>query len=363
MEQTLKKILPSVLLGLLSLMTLKYLLPLFLPILLGVSLSIALSPMIRLLQAHGNIRYNTAATISVSGILLLLGLLLLLLSRIVMLELTHLYEKLPEILSALSIQGERFILWTDHVSQQLPAGIGDALNNWAEEIMSSGGTITGGLYEKLFSLVSGFLTKLPDHLLFFFTLILSCYFAAAELPRFSAILRNRLPDKYYRKLTALRESLKTVLGNWIRAQLKLMGVTFLILFAGFLLMETQLPILLALGISLLDALPLFGTGTVLLPWGLFSVITGNFHLGVGLIILYGIAALCRNVLEPKFLGAQMGVSPLLTLLAIYVGYRISGFMGMLLLPIFLMLGSEVLEARQQTVQTFCPYAKTPPAAQ
>ena len=94
----------------------------------------------------------------------------------------------------------------------------------------------------------------------------------------------------------------------------------------------------------LDALPLFGTGTILLPWGLFRIIAGDFRLGLGLMILYGVAALSRNVLEPKLLGAQAGVSPLLTLLAIYTGYRLSGFTGMILLPIGVMIAAELFTA-------------------
>jgi predicted PurR-regulated permease PerM len=123
----------------------------------------------------------------------------------------------------------------------------------------------------------------------------------------------------------------------------------LILLIGFLLLRVSLPLFFALGIAVLDALPLFGTGTALLPWSLFSMISGDLHLGLGLLILYAVCALSRNVLEPKLLGAQLGVSPLLTLLAIYVGYRVSGFGGMLLLPILTLVGMQLWEARQKNI--------------
>lgn len=343
----LKRLLPPVLWGIFTLFLLKYLLPLTLPVLLGLAVAAALSPLIRKLQCKGNLRHGTAAALSVSGVLLLVLVAFFLLGRFLISEMTVLYEKLPGMLSSISAQAENLGLWADRFANNLPGGIGDAFRSWAENIMSSGGSLASGIYERLFSMVSGFLSRLPDNLLFLLTMVLSCYFAAAELPRLTSLMREHLPKQKWSHLKELGSSVKNVLGSWVRAQIKLMGVTFLILFTGFLLLRVELPLFLALGISLLDALPLFGTGTILLPWGLFSMITGNFHLGVGLMILYGTSALCRNVLEPKFLGAQLGVSPLITLLAIYVGYRISGFTGMILLPIFVMLAAEVLEARKR----------------
>lgn len=160
-----------------------------------------------------------------------------------------------------------------------------------------------------------------------------------------------MPRNRWQQLSNLSGCIRLVLGHWIQAQIKLLGVTFLILFLGFLLLRIRFSLLLGLGIALLDALPIFGTGTVLIPWGLLSMLSGDIHLGIGLMILYGAAALSRNVLEPKILGAQMGVSPLLTLLSIYVGYRLSGVLGMILLPILTMLGAEIMEARKKDIPT------------
>ena len=142
-------------------------------------------------------------------------------------------------------------------------------------------------------------------------------------------------------------SLRRVLGGWLRAQLKLMVVTFVLLLTGFLLLGIQMPLVLALTVALLDALPLLGTGTVLIPWGLLAMASGSLRRGTVLLLLYGLAALTRNVLEPRLLGSQLGLSPLLTLLAIYAGYRAFGFGGMLLLPILTMLGAELLRLKYQ----------------
>ena len=343
----LKKYLPPVLCGVLVLLALKFLLPVTLPVVLGISGAGLLSPLIRQVQARLNLRHGTAAALCVSGVLLLLGLGLILGGRLLFSEVTELYGRLPGLLESISGRAQIFVQRAGALSQELPGGAGDAISDWSQELISSGGSLATKLYDAVFSLVSGFLSQLPDNLLFLLTLILSFYFSAAELPRLRALLRQHLSQKRRAQLSSLGKSLKSVVSGWLRAQIKLMGVTFLILLGGFLVLRVELPLLLALGVSLLDALPLFGVGTVLLPWGLVSMLSGDMRLGVGLMILYGIAALTRNVLEPRFLGAQMGVSPLLTLLAIYVGYRVSGFVGMLLLPILVMLGAEVLETEKR----------------
>lgn len=343
----LKKYLPPVLGGVLILLALKFLLPLTLPVVLGIAAAGLLSPLIRRLQERMNLRQGTAAMVCVSGVLLSLGLVLFLAGRLLLSQVTELYGRLPGLLEEITGQAEALAQRAGVLSQGLPGGAGDAIINWSQELISSGGSLATKLYDAAFSLVSGFLGRLPDNLLFLLTMLLSFYFAAAELPRLRALLRQYLSKQRWQQLLSLGKSLKAVVSCWLRAQMKLMGVTFLVLLGGFLLLRVELPLLLALGISLLDALPLFGVGTVLLPWGLVSTLSGDMHRGIGLIILYGAAALIRNVLEPKFLGAQMGVSPLLTLLAIYVGYRVSGFVGMLLLPILVMLGAEVLETEKR----------------
>lgn len=343
----LKRILPPVALGIGVLLGFQYLLPLTLPVLLGLAIAAGLTPLIRWVQQHFSLRHSTAAGLCVTGVLLVLLLGLSLLGRFLVRQLSFLNENLPLILSSLSHYGEGLSRWSSQLAQELPGGAGDAVESWSNRLLSSGGTLAEKLYEGAFSLVSGFLSRLPDNLLFFITLLLSSYFGASELPRLRAFCREHLPQNRWQQLVSLVGSIKSVLMGWLRAQIKLMGVTFLLLFTGFVLLQVRFALLLGLGIAFLDALPLFGTGTVLIPWGLISMMSGDFRLGVGLLLLYGAAALIRNVLEPKFLGAQMGVSPLLTLLSIYVGYRICGVVGMILLPILTMLAAEVLATRRE----------------
>lgn len=336
-------LLPAACIALL-LLTLKYLLPLVLPVLLGIGIAAALSPLIRFLQSRLSLGRSLSAGVCVTGVLLLLAALFWLLAKALAAEAGRLYDQLPAIMDTLSRALDAFGRWAQQLAQLLPDGAGDAFSSWAQDIIRSGGTLATEAYERVFSLVSGFLGRLPDTLLFLLTTVLSSYFAAAELPHLQGLCRDHLPDTLQKRGHQLLGSMKTVFSGWLRAQLILMSITFCILLCGFWLLGIRPTLLPALGIAVLDALPLFGTGTILLPWGLFRIIAGDFRLGLGLMILYGVAALSRNVLEPKLLGAQAGVSPLLTLLAIYTGYRLSGFTGMILLPIGVMIAAELFTA-------------------
>lgn len=343
-SRTLRVILFSAGALLLSLLGIKYLLPLVLPPLLGLLTALLIFHPIRQLQSRFSLRYGTAAILCISGVFLLAGILLLLLGFLLGHEVRRLSGQLPELISAAAQLLSTFGAWASQRADRLPGSVGEAFRSWSERIVGSSGTLYDSVSQWLFSAISGILGKLPDLLLFSFTFVLSVYFAALELPRLLDFMESHLPQKRKMQLHRLSSGLKAALGGWLRAQLKLMGITFLILFAGFLLLRADSPLFFALSIALLDALPVFGTGTVLIPWSIISMLTENLHFGIGLILIYASAALCRNILEPKLLGDQMGLSPLFTLLAIYAGYRISGVGGMLLFPIAAMVAAELYHA-------------------
>ena len=124
----------------------------------------------------------------------------------------------------------------------------------------------------------------------------------------------------------------TASGGWLTAQLKLMSVTFCILAAGLTLLRIPRSLLWAFVIALVDALPVFGTGTVLIPWALVCFLQGNRVLALGIAGPYATAALTRSILEPKLLGRHLGLDPLATLAALYIGCRLWGIAGMIAAP-------------------------------
>ena len=232
---------------------------------------------------------------------------------------------------------ERLREWLLGLTERFPEGIAGALREGVTDFFRSGAGIAGKVYEWAFDFASSVLKKVPDLALFLLTAVLSSFMLCAQRPRLIALWKQKAPPLWRQRLQRAGMRVKNTFGGWCRAQAKLMGVTFLVLTTGFLLLHVQYPLLFGLGISLVDALPVFGVGTVLIPWGLVMFAQGNTFLGTGLICLYGAAALLRTALEPRLLGKQIGMDPLLTLLVIYAGYRFFGVAGMLLFPLGAML--------------------------
>ena len=189
------------------------------------------------------------------------------------------------------------------------------------------------VYEWLFSFASGLLGKAPGIFLFVVTSVLASFMSSSELPALRELASRKLPERWRARLSGVLGHLKTSLGGWLRAQLKLMGIVFLLVTAGLMLLGVDYPLLFGLVIAIVDALPVFGTGTVLIPWSLALFFQGELRRGVGLLILYGAAALTRQALEPRLVGRQIGLDPLLTLMALYTGFRVVGVAGMILFPV------------------------------
>ena len=227
------------------------------------------------------------------------------------------------------------------LAERLPDGLGTGLRAGVEEFFKTGAGFGTKLYETLFSWASGIIGRLPDAVLFAVTAILSSFMLSGELPAIRGWLRRTVRPAWLEKLQTLGGHVRTTLGGWLRAQLKLMGITFLILNAGLLLLRVRYPVLAALIITVVDALPVFGTGTILIPWALALFLQGETKTGVGLVILYGAAALSRQALEPRLVGKQVGLNPVLTLLALYTGYRLLGVGGMIVFPIAAMLFKQL----------------------
>lgn len=176
----------------------------------------------------------------------------------------------------------------------------------------------------------------PDILLFLVTAAIGSYFLSASFPKVRAFLLAQLPDGLRQRLEELGTDLKNGFGGVLRAQLILMVMTFFELLTALLLLRVRGAAGIAALTALIDALPVFGTGIVLLPWALGCLLLGDARRGVGLLLAWGVTCLVRSCAQAKLLGDQIGLDPLASLLSVYVGWRVCGVWGMLLFPIMLM---------------------------
>ena len=176
-------------------------------------------------------------------------------------------------------------------------------------------------------------TALPSFAVAAVVFVMASYFLMADYPRLRANVADKLPQGPRYFFSLVKRAATAGFGGYIKAQLLLSVGVFFILLAGFLLIHQPYALLLALGLAVLDFIPIIGAGTAMVPWAVVDLLTGDFRHALGLLAVWGLVSLFRRLAEPKILGNQTGLSPLLSLASVYVGMRLGGVPGMIFGPI------------------------------
>ncbi|MEA4920785.1 MAG: sporulation integral membrane protein YtvI [Clostridiaceae bacterium] len=188
-------------------------------------------------------------------------------------------------------------------------------------------------FVRLFATVSSAAGFIPGLLFTIVFIFMGTYFFTVQRNEIKALAARVVSPAAFEAIYKLKHFLYTSVFKWIKAQLILMCITWLMLSIAFFILGQDNAILVAAAVSVVDALPILGVGTVILPWVILCLLTGSFKMAAGLLITYVIVLLVRNSLEPKIVGEKIGLNPLVTLLSMYGGFRLGGFFGMVFLPI------------------------------
>jgi len=189
--------------------------------------------------------------------------------------------------------------------------------------------------------------KLPSALVFTVVLLMTIYFLSYDGKGFRTEIKKFIPENKIQKLRHIREILSKACGGYIKAQLIIMTVVFVILVTGFIILDVKLSLLLAFAISILDAIPVLGTGMILNPWAFFCLIQGDIPRAIGLVSLYGIVLVVRHFLEPRVLSGQLGIHPIITLVSMYAGLKLIGVIGMILGPLAALIIINLIKAQNE----------------
>ena len=324
-------------------LTAKILLPVGLPFLLGWMLAMLAAPATKRLSSHIRLPYALISFVCLTVLVVLILLLFWLLWQVVLQQLEHWGQRLPQLLTSLETPLDSLKDTLLLFAADLPDGLAVAAAEWVERLFDGSSLLASNASEWLLNLAGRIIGWVPDLFLFILAMVLSAYLFAAQAPTIHSFFRKRIPHTWLSKLKIVQNRLKLALGGYFKAQLRLSLITFCIVLIGLLSLKQKNALLLAVVIALIDALPIFGAGTILLPWGVVQLLRGAGGTALGLGLIYGASAISRAVLEPRFLGKQIGLPPLITLIALYSGYRFFGFVGMLLFPIAAMLGKQVYD--------------------
>ncbi len=201
-------------------------------------------------------------------------------------------------------------------------------------VMDTIGSGFKDLSSKLTSLMARFISSLPAFIITLVVILLSLFYFSKDYDLIAEKSLNLLPKKFSNKLPTIKREIVSVVTKYLKSYLILLLITFVQLFSGFLILGIDSSFLLAILIAFVDMLPVLGVGTVLIPWSIVELISGNTFVGVGLLVLYLIVYIIRQLAEPRILSSQMDVHPLVTLFAMYAGLKILGLGGMIIAPFF-----------------------------
>ena len=325
----------------------RFLLPLFAPFLLGTLLALAAEPVVLFLHRRLRIPRTAAAGVAVTMTFGFLALILLMLCAFLVRELGVLSGALPQVEQAARSGIGLTQNWLLSLAARMPQSVRPFVEDKVTSFFSDGSTLLSRAVSWLLGLAGNLLSHIPDSALGLVTAVLSGYMISAKLPRIRRWCLRRIPKRRLLAITNALKRVRSALSCWLLAQGKLMGLTFVILLLGFVMLRIPYALMWALGVCLVDAFPILGTGTVLLPWALVLFLQEDTARAVGILGIYATVTLSRSIAEPKLLGRHLGLDPLVTLMALYAGYQLWGIGGMIFAPVLAATAVQLVPEREK----------------
>lgn len=309
---------------------LQYLLPISVPVLFGSLLAWLVVWLTGKLHcSHKLLRISLA--IVIYGIL---GLLVALLAIKSVSGITGLIHWLPELYEKKLLPFAMLVYdWFAQTIHMLDPALISALEMLVESVLSGLKNLISYLSGLAVNLVSGIATGIPNLVLSLLTMIFTTIFVVGDYDRIAAFTGKHMPDSLKKILGNIRLYLTDTLFVVIRSYAMIMLLTFAELSILFSLFAIEHPVMKAGIIALLDIMPILGTGGIMIPWAVTSLVLGYTKLGLELFLIYGIVTVVRNYVEPKIVGAQLGLHPIITLVSMFIGLRLFGFWGLFGLPV------------------------------
>lgn len=323
---------------------LRWLLVPLLPFLAALALSALAEPWVQRVRRQLRVRRGFACALVISCILLVLGSALGYLGWQLWREGRELMERLPQLLAQLPGVWESMARRVEGWYTASHPAVRSALDSAARHADTGAQQLLSALGAKAMAWASSLAGKLPEAGLLTVTTVLAIYFTSTGYPGILSFLKRQLPPVWQTRCRKAAQCCRRTLLKWLRAELLLILTTFALLLGGFLWMGLDYAVLAALLTALVDALPVLGTGMVLLPWAAGAFLLGNSSRALALVVLYAVVLLVHSLLEPRLLAGQAEMPPITALLAMYLGFHLFGVGGMVLLPVLLMLLKQLQDA-------------------
>lgn len=302
----------------------------FLPFVIGWVLAMLANPLVRFLEKRVRlVRRHSSMVIIIVALAVVIGLIYLIISGVAgwaadfVKDLPVLYDNMLVELKEAFVNFEKIFLKLSPEKQKTF----DQLGNTVEEYLS---IAVQNIASPTVSAAGHVAKSIPRALVSVIITILSSYFFIVERDKIIAFWKKYIPESGIQYYGFLKDNMRKLVGGYFLAQFRIMFVVALILAVGFLVLQIKYGILWAFLIAMLDFLPIFGTGTALFPWAAVKLLSGEYVFAAGLVCLYALTQVVRQIIQPKIVGDVIGMPPLLALVCLYIGFKISGIGGMIL---------------------------------
>ncbi len=339
----------AVILGLIFL-GFRYVLPLLMPFLLAFLFSVLLRSPVEYLSKKLKLNQRLVTAVLVTLFFLLLGVVALFIgSELFTFARTSVSRFNTVIIPAVEQLTDMASKWTSRLDPNVVSVLEGLVNSVLLSLRAKGAEISTRL-------VTGIMSSLPSGFLNVLFMVIATYFISLDFGLLKWAVARRIKEESYNKIIAGLDYLKTTAGRLLRSYVLIMFITFVEQAIGLTILGVEYSILIAMAIAVFDILPVVGSGTIMLPWAVISLLTGDVKRGVGLLVLYVIITVIRQIIEPRIVGDHVGLHPLLTLMCMFVGLRVFGGLGLLGLPI---LCAVLVGLERDGVITLFPQRKIP----
>ncbi len=310
----------------------------FLPFVIGAVIAAAANPFVRFFEEKLRIKRKAGSAVAIIlAIAIVVSVGYLIISRLALAGMGFI-DSLPQLWKNMESDLKEIGNNLRIVYTGFPPDIRNGLENAGQKMDHYLEMLVEGIGTPTVNAVGNFAKNIPGMLIGLIMCILSAYFFVAEKESILLVLQKYVPKSMRNRWSLVCDSLKNAVGGYFKAQLKIELWIYLLLLIGFLLLGIPNGPLVAFLIAVLDFLPFFGTGAVMLPWAVFKLLSADYQMALWLLVIWGIGQLVRQIIQPKIVGDSMGIAPLPTLILLFIGYKVGSVAGMILaVPIGILL--------------------------
>ncbi|WP_042349057.1 sporulation integral membrane protein YtvI [Bacillus massiliigorillae] len=319
-----------------------YILPVSVPLLVAFFTSLLLAPLVKMLQN----KFSFSQKLSVMTVFIVfiafIGFSSYVITTKVVTEVAQIVQNAPEYMNEINAAWNKIEKDMVDASEHLPKAVTDAISSQVQTTLDYISSEIGNFIT--IENVTNFVKEIPNYLVSFLVFLIALFLFLIDLPKITVGLYSMLKEKTAEKVHFMSSRLSSVVFGFLKAQFLVSIIIFVVSLAGLLLIKPEVAVFMSLVIWVIDFIPIIGSIVILAPWSIFDLITGDTSSAAQLAILAAILLIIRRTVEPKVMGAHIGLSPLATLIAMYLGLKILGLLGFIIGPLILIAFTAAREA-------------------